>query len=132
MLLLQCYTILFAAALAWLNKIPCRKMIDFGASIREEKEFHKANAVVKVLFVAGMLLDHFVDITNMIVLAVLLLLEMWVVFDCVLGKLLHNDWFYIGQTAKIDKWLNKHLGEYAGIVKPVVVGVVVLIVNFYL
>lgn len=132
MILLELYTIVFAAALAWLNKIPCQKMIDFGASIREEKEFHKVNAIVKVLFAAGLVFYHFPDVTKMILLFFLLLIISWVVFDCVLGKLLHNEWFYIGDTAKTDKLLNEVFGEQAGLMKFSLCWVIILFINFYL
>lgn len=133
MILLQLYTVIFAAALAWLNKIPCRKMADFGASIREEKEFHRANAVVKILFGGFVTIQHSKGVVDALLLLFVLLLIMWVVFDAVLGYLLHGKWYYIGNTAKTDKLLIKWLGKKnAGKMKALIVCCIILALNIYL
>lgn len=134
MLLLQIYTALFAAVLAWLNRIPCNKMINFGASIREEKEFHRVNALIKILFVIIIVFISKLDggIISMIIAAFLLLTIMWTVFDVVLSKLLHNDWFYIGLTSKIDKRFRTIFGEKEGLCKFLICCIVILTINFFL
>lgn len=103
-------------------------MIDFGASIKEEKEFHKANAVVKILFCAicAIIVQRF------IALPILLLIQ-WIVFDIALNIFLKKDNFlYVGETAKTDKLLRKYLGDYAGLIKTLVVASVILVINFFL
>lgn len=132
MILLQAYTILLAIALAWLNKIPVLKMINFGASIREEKEFHRANAVVKIFYVFFIVINNG-GLLHTITAAILLLLWMWLVFDIALNLFLGHKWYYNGSTAWIDKRLIGLLGKkYAGRLKAYAVGSVILVINFYL
>lgn len=127
MMLLQLYTVFFATAVAWLNAIPVDKMINYGASIREEKEFHSANAVVKILYIAIMVM-----VSKNFIAAPLLWLVYWVVFDVAIGILVFRNPFYIGQTAWTDRWLRRLLGNYAGLVKVLVCCSLILVINFFL
>lgn len=134
MILIQIYTAIFAAVLAWLNRIPCIKMINFGASIREEKEWHRINAIIKILWAFIWPLILFIDGYSFLfcaTLMLLLLLIQWVVFDVVLSKLIHNEWFYIGLTSKIDKRFRVIFGEKEGLWKFLICCIVILIINFY-
>jgi hypothetical protein len=131
--LIEITTALFAFSCAWLNAVPVRKMIDYGASRMEEKQFHMANTVVKIFFVAAVLLrshTHAEGLIASIVLAVILFSIQWFVFDCCLGMMIHRDWFYIGTTAKIDKWLSKLFphGD-GGEVKAIACAVIIIALN---
>lgn len=135
MLFLQLYTVFVAAALAYLNRVPCKKMMNYGASLNEEKEFHRANAILKLLLilvwpVIMLLVGR--DVIECLLVFLVLHLEMWIVFDCVLGQLLLKDPFYIGNTAKTDKLLRQWFKDYAGLVKILVVSSAVLVINFFL
>lgn len=131
MFLPQLYAIVIAVALAWWNRIPCEKMINFGASIREEKEFHGLGAVIKFSFAGLVVINTNSGVIDALLLLFILLTEIWVVFDCVLGKLLHDKWFYIGTTSVIDKKLNKVFEEDAGLMKCVICCIVIIILNLY-
>lgn len=161
MLLLQLYTIVIAAALAWINRIPCVKMNNYGASRKEEKEWHLVNPIIKGIIAAALCIrfDAFWNvylIDKWYIVFFLLILIMWVVFDIVLAVLLHgrDGWYYLGDTAKIDKLLRdgirikkaiyrmgvlyQHekrilgMGNYAGIVKFIVTVIVIVIINLKL
>jgi hypothetical protein len=128
MLLIQLFTVVVAIALAWANKIPCRKMIDYGASLNEEKEFHRANAVVKILFAAVCAYS-----VHSLLMFLLLLLILWLIFDIALNLFLKKDWHYTGDTAKSDKLLRRAFGEEtAGLWKMLFVSSAILIINFFL
>lgn len=146
MILLQIFTVVFAIALAWSNKIAVLKMIDYGASIKEEKEFHRANAVVKILWALAWSLGHGISV-QVGVYVLLLLLIQWTIFDVALNVFLKKDnILYVGETATIDKALRfgitvhiwgkkiliKGLGDYAGLVKLLVVSTAILVINFFL
>lgn len=114
-------------------------MIDFGASRKEEKEFHKASAVVKIVWAVSWsvylfpLNESYGSFHNSNVALVLLLLIQWTVFDIALNVFLKKEnILYVGETAKTDKLLRKYLGEYAGLVKLLVVSSVILVINFFL
>jgi hypothetical protein len=127
---LQILSALFAFLLAFLNEVPVRKMVDFGASRKEEKRFHRANFLVKLAFAAivSYLWGGF-DYTAIIALFTFGIIQ-WMVFDCALGHFIHQDWFYIGSTAWIDKKLNGMFmhGE-AGEVKAGLCFVAIVIIN---
>jgi hypothetical protein len=124
-MLVQLYSILFAVALAYSNKVPCEKFRWTGTSIKEDKIFHRANLIVKVLFA--------LIISNGIVLPFILCgLWLWLVFDIALNVFIGNTWFYTGDTAKSDRLLKRYLGEYAGLVKMLVVSSAILTINFFL
>lgn len=127
MLFLQIFTILFSIALAWVNKIPCRKMIDFGASLSEEREFHRANAVIKIVFAA-------IVSKGVVLPFIAIMLIQWIVFDVALNVFLKKDnILYVGETAKTDKLLRKYLGgDVAGLWKVIIVTSLILIVNFFM
>lgn len=125
MLLLQAYTILFSVAFAYANKVPCEKFRWYGTSIKEDKTFHRANLIVKVLFA--------LVVSKGVVLPFILSgLIQFAVFDIALNLFIGNDWFYTGTIAKTDKILRKYLGDYAGLVKLLVVSAAVLVINFFL
>jgi hypothetical protein len=100
MIALQLTTILFSLLTAWVNKIPVIKMRDFGASIREEKAFHRANLFLKGFWVlvSLYLVPHVLTVP-------LVCLIQWVVFDIALNLMTGKEWDYVGETAKSDKWL---------------------------
>jgi hypothetical protein len=146
-----------AVALAWLNEVPCNKFSRYGTSLKEDSRFHWANFIVKLLIdLPVALLVCVITGYNVLLLIILFGLIMWVVFDIALGVFLHG-WegaFYLGDTAKIDKLLVsgirikkavyrqgvliEHekrilgLGEYAGLVKLLVVSSAILTINFFL
>jgi hypothetical protein len=132
MILLQIYTIVIAAALAWFNRIPCKKMIDYGASIRDEKEWHRVNAVIKVLLAAGFTFYHTTDLFRMVLTFFLLLIIMWAVFDVVLSKMLHGRFFYLGKTSAIDKRFRTVFGVQEGFWKFLICVVIIAAINFFL
>jgi hypothetical protein len=147
LLLIQIFTVLVAIALAWANKRPVLKMIDFGASLNEEKEFHAANAAVKILFAISLTFNSGLSCVLSCVFFLNLLLIQWLVFDIALNAFLKKDnWLYIGETATIDKALRFgitiHLktkkilipgfGDLAGLIKLLVVSSILLVINFFL
>jgi hypothetical protein len=133
MLLLQFYTIIFAAVIAWLNRLPCKKMMDFGASIKEEKEWHKVNAVVKIVFVSILITqDKFGSIISMIVAAFLLLLIQSAIFDIVLSKLLHGSFWYLGKTSAMDRRFRAFFGVQEGLWKFLICCIVIVLINLFL
>lgn len=142
MILLQIFTVIFSIALAGANKVPCQKMIGFGASLKEGKEFHRANAVVKIIWA----LINVVDAHTWIMFPLSLLIQ-WTVFDIALNAFLKKDnWLYVGETSTIDKALRlgitihiwkwkiliPGLGEEAGLWKLLIVSTVILVINFFL
>jgi hypothetical protein len=135
MILLQIYTALFAIALAYLNRVPCKKMMNYGASIREEKEWHRANAIIKLLWVLIWPLILLITGNGLVQCSLVFLslhLVLWLVFDCALGWLLLDDPFYVGNTAKTDRLLRKVFKEEAGLWKLLIVSSVILVINFFL
>lgn len=134
MLFLQVYTIIFAAALAWLNRIPCLKMINYGASIKEEKEWHKVNAIVKILFTLILIFTHDLHggIISMILAAFLLLLIQSAIFDIVLSKLLHGSFWYLGKTSAMDRRFRTFFGVQEGLWKFLICCIVIAAINLFL
>jgi hypothetical protein len=133
MIYLQIATALFAFACAWLNKVPVEKMINHGASIHEEREFHSANAVIKMMFgvlaVAALRADSIVHVAVALVLFGLI---QWLVFDIALNGFVKGwgHWDYIGTTAKIDRALHKLFphGD-AGEVKAIACVLLIITIN---
>lgn len=128
MITIQIATILFSIACAWLNKIPVRKMIDYGASLSEERQFHRANAAIKVLF-SAICCYHFVDVTNMVLCFLTVSLIQWAVFDPALNLFVGKKWHYIGTTASIDKRLNRLFPHDAGEAKAFICLGLILLLN---
>lgn len=127
MLLLQLYSAIGAIILAWLNRIPCIKMRNFGASIREEKEWHRINAAIKIFiayweasFIKYRWPSNLSIDWHLFFVFLLILLIMWTIFDVVLSKLIHDGWFYIGTTSKLDKSFRKIFGVREGLWKFVI------------
>ena len=72
-------------------------------------------------------------IGNALVFLPLLGLIHWIVFDLTIGHYVYRDKWYIGKTAKIDRFLIRVIGEdFAGVIKALVVAVIILCINFYL
>lgn len=132
MILLQLYAAILAVALARLNKIPCQKMMNFGASIREEKQWHRDNAIMKLLITFLLVVQIKGSIICMIVAALLFLIIQWAIFDIVLSKLLHGSFWYLGKTSAIDRRFRVIFGVHEGLVKFLICCIVILIINFYL
>jgi hypothetical protein len=128
--LIQTITILFAIYSAYLNEVPVVKMIQHGASLSEEKRFHRANAAVKIVYSLAVTLSLNLPFWDRMIVFHLLLLIQWLVFDIALNLLLKKTWDYIGDTAQIDKFLNKLFpsGD-AGEVKAIVVATVIIALN---
>lgn len=128
MFLLQTTTVFFAIACAWLNKWPVYKFRESGASKKMERDFHAANALVKILF-TGLACQHGHDV---LVIVLVTLLIQWLVFDIALNLFTGRKWFYLGQTAKLDKWLTEGFDDEAGKVKAVLVFLIIVIINLFL
>ena len=124
-MLAQLYSILFAVAFAYANKTPCEKFRWYGTSIKEDKTFHRANLIIKIL--VALIISHF-----SILPFVLSGLYQWVIFDIALNLFIGNKWFYVGETAKTDKVLRKAFGDYSGLVKILVASTAILVINFFL
>ena len=135
MLFLQAYTIVFAAALAWLNKIPCQKMMNYGASIKEEKEWHKVNAVVKLLWAfiwpVIMFCGSFTLFECVVCFFLLIMIE-WGVFDIVLSKLLHKSFWYLGKTSAMDRRFRTFFGVQEGLWKFLICCIIIAAINLFL
>ena len=135
MLFLQAYTIVFAAALAWLNKIPCQKMMNYGASIKEEKEWHKVNAVVKLVWTLSWTLILVIckePILYSLRCFVLLSLVQWTIFDIVLSKLLHRSFWYLGKTSAMDRRFRTFFGVQEGLWKFLICCIIIAAINLFL
>lgn len=125
MLFLQLITVLFAITLAWLQKVPVRKMKDHGASIPEEKQFHKASGYIKVLWVFPYAFIYaYSTLLGGLLLFIGLGLIVWLVFDIAINLFTGEKAFYVGDTATTDKQMRK-LGKYAGQIKA---GVCLLVI----
>jgi hypothetical protein len=127
---LQLMTFLFAVCLAWFQKFSVNKMIDHGASIKEEKQFHFASGLIKFIWIFRY---AFIAGTSFwlsgLLVFVLLGANLWLVFDIALNKFTGKVTFYVGNTAKLDKWQRKHLGRYAGQIKAGVCLAVIVLLN---
>jgi hypothetical protein len=129
MIFLQLMTALFAITLAWLQKVPVRKMIDHGASIQEENQFHKASGYIKVLWAFTFAFMYaYSTLIGGFLLFIGLGLIIWMVFDPALNLFTGEKAFYVGNTAKTDKQLRK-LGKYAGQIKAGVCLLCVITLN---
>ena len=135
MILLQIITVFFAIACAWLNKWPVKLMRAYwaeGSHKKQEKEFHTANAVVKVLWGWPVLIPLFFgglvwsNLTDAILRWLVLLLIQWLVFDIALNLFTGKSAFYLGQTAWLDKTVKN------GKAKALVVLVIIIALNFLL
>ena len=126
MILLQILTVFFAIACAWLNKWPVVTFRYYGLSKDGEKDFHAANAVVKVLWAVVLVAFLWQTWGTKILLAIILLLIQWLVFDIALNLFTGKSWHYLGQTARLDKLVKN------GKVKAAVVLALVIALNFLL
>lgn len=130
MIWLQLITALFAVALAWLNKHPVNLMRAHwaeGVHKAKEREFHAANAVVKVLYVAAAV--WLIAPPNWYttgLTALLLLLIQWLVFDITLNLFTGKKWHYLGKTAMLDRMVGN------GQVKAILVTVIIITLNLLL
>jgi hypothetical protein len=104
--LLQAITILYSIYIAYLNEVPVQKMIYAGASISEEKRFHSANAIVKIIYSAAIALSLSGFTVQAIIFFFAFGFIQWLVFDIALNLFLHKTWDYLGDTAWIDKILS--------------------------
>lgn len=110
-------------------------MMNYGASIKEEKEWHKVNAIVKMLWAFIWPLILLVENHSIIfcgVVFVLLLLIEWAFFDIVLSKMLHGSYWYLGKTSAIDKRFRTFFGVHEGLIKFLICSIVILLINFFL
>lgn len=127
MIVLQIIAALFALALAWLNKWPVLKFRESGCTIRGEKQFHAANALVKILWAVGnMSNSNVTSVLPRLYLFAVLLLVQWLVFDPALNVFTGKPWHYLGQTARLDKLVRN------GKAKAAVVLVLLIALNFVL
>lgn len=124
-ILLQVASAFFAVACAWLNRVPLRKMIDFGASLSEEKEFHRANAIVKIVFSVTVAACTSKFISFFLTVSLI----QWLVFDIALNLFTAKKWNYIGETSSIDKALSKVGGKQSEAIKSVLVVFVIIGIN---
>jgi hypothetical protein len=132
MYLLQLFTLLFAVTFAWYSKIPVTKMINNGASLSEEKEFHNASAACRVLFVVTVSAVTAGTFWAFLFYLCLLGLVQWFAFDIALNIALNlpgKPWHYIGTTARLDRLLREVYDEDAGKWKAAIVGAVLLFIN---
>jgi hypothetical protein len=128
MIALQIITVFFAIACAWLNKWPVKLMRAYwaeGSHKKQEKEFHAANAVVKVLWAAlGAIMFHVEGVVPTSAAILIVLLIQWLVFDIALNLFTGKHAFYLGQTAWLDKTVKN------GKVKALVVLAIIIALNF--
>jgi hypothetical protein len=129
MYLLQLFTLLFAVCFAWYSKIPILKMIDYGASLSQEKEFHAASASVRILFVVAVSASVSASFFTFLFNIALLGLVQWTVFDPALNIALGKKWYYIGTTSKIDRLLREVYDEDAGKWKAAICGGGIIVFN---
>jgi hypothetical protein len=105
MLLQELFTVAFALACAWLNTWPVYKFMESGASKKMERDFHAANAAIKVLCSATIATSGDLYVWHIAPQVLLTLLIQWLVFDLALNFFTGKKVFYIGQTAKLDRLL---------------------------
>lgn len=128
----QIMMICYAATAAWMQYTILKTFIDYvPIGAKSEKYFHTAGAIMTVIVAVIISFAAKGLVASMLMLSVCLLWY-WFVFDCVLGKLLHKDWFFIGSTAIMDKILRKLFDEMAGEIKACIALVAILILNFYI
>lgn len=131
MVWLQIITALFAASCALLNKWPVLLMRAYwteGAHRAKERQFHAANAAVKVLWSLSPCIAVFIYqgwLRSASLFALLLLIQ-WLVFDIVLNVATGKPPFYLGKTAWLDR-LVKH-----GLIKALALLVLIGLLNFLL
>jgi hypothetical protein len=127
MYLLQLFTLLFTIAFAWYSKIPILKMINHGASLNEEREFHRFSAWVRLLFLMGASF-HLTGWEFLLGFAAACLLQ-WVAFDIAINIAIGRKWYSLGNTAWIDRTLKEAYGEDAGKWKAALCVAVVVLLN---
>lgn len=130
-ILIQAITVIYALFLSMLNEVPVIKMRDFGASLNEEKIFHRSNAMVKIIYSIVVPVSFYGFSVKPILLFFALLFIQWLVFDIALNLLIGKPWDYIGETAKDDKMLRKLFGK-PGIVKAIFCVVVISVLNVFI
>jgi hypothetical protein len=126
-ILLQIFAFGSSLSMAYFNMIPVRKMREHGASIQEEKEYHAAN--FSVLGWLNIALTFSFKEWEWIAAVLLAALWQWMTFDICLNIFTDKSGFYVGETAKTDKLLRKHLGRYAGQIKAGVCLIVIIALN---
>jgi hypothetical protein len=133
--LLQAITVLYSIYLAYLNEVPVQKMIYAGASRSEEKKFHAANAVVKVIYSAAVSVSLYGFTAKAIICFFTIGFIQWFVFDIALNLFLKKTWDYLGDTAKIDKVLTHWFPHgSAGLKKAIFCFLVIIglnVLNFF-
>jgi hypothetical protein len=132
MLQLELFTAVFAVCFAWYSKIPVLKMINNGASLAEEKEFHTASAACRVIFICAISAATAATWFTLIYNIVLLGLVQWLLFDIALNIALNDPakkWHYIGNTARLDRLLREVYDEDAGKWKAALVLAVIIMLN---
>lgn len=128
--LLQAITILFSIYLAYLNEVPVQKMIYAGASRSEEKRFHAANAIVKIIYAASVAIAFSGFTVSTLIAFFTVGFIQWFVFDIALNKFLQKTWDYLGDTAWIDKRLTKLFPNgTAGKIKAIICVIVIVFLN---
>lgn len=128
-ILLQIFAFGSSLSMAYFNMIPVRKMREHGASIQEEKEYHAGN--FSVLGWLNIALTFSFKGLEWVLAVLLAAFIQWMTFDIVLNILTDKPAFYVGNTAKLDKWQREHLGRYAGQIKAGVCVVMIIVLNIF-
>lgn len=129
MIWLQVITAFFAIACAWLNKWPVLIMRGYwqeGSHQKKEREFHAANAVVKVLWALFPFPAIWIYQSHLRAASILLLLLLiqWLVFDIALNLFTGKPWYYLGQTAKLDRLVRN------GKIKAIILLLIIILLNY--
>ena len=122
MMLIVLYSFLFSVAFAYANKVPVMKL-QLSASLKEEKTFHRAYFILRVLFA--------LIISQGAVLPFIASgLAQYLVFDIAVNLFTGEPWYYVGTTATSDKLIRRWLGgDQAGLYKMVIVLLLLVVVN---
>ena len=102
------YILLYSVISAWFNE-----------KIINKKDFHLSQAILRILTFAGIIYLS----TCKIIDVFFLLTVYWIVFDFALNLFRKLSLFYVGKTAKMDKFF----GKYIYLVKSLILIIIIYV-----